>query len=456
MALGLGAEESTGPKGLVAHEWGTFTSVQGADGVLLDWRPLETSKLPNFVYNWQNPGLNRRSAGFPGFGKGIILTLQRMETPVIYFYSEHEESVDVAVKFPKGLITEWYPQAAKIGPSMVPVPAAVARIDNYAGQAGINPGFRLASLFDSAALTNSEVRWKHVMILPDHGDKVKLVRDSSGSHYFAARETDAAYLRLDSLERTNPQPELEKFLFYRGVGNFATPLRVTMDGREGQSQRRNGEGRLAESDAGEKITLANTGVEGIKHLYLLRVENGRGQYSRLDILRGGETWSARIEGSEQLVGLEELSRKLGADVAASLCSEGLYRREAEAMVKTWKDSWFAEDGVRVLYVLSREWTDRTLPITIRPTPKELVRVMVGRAEVLTPRLEQRLAEDVLKAGKNEAEGKEDLKAELKRLGRFGQPALALAMRGANPATSQAAWALYEASTNGKNANNRFE
>src|SRR4051812_11589503 len=36
----------------VAHEWGTFTSVQGADGALLDWRPLESSRLPKFVYDW--------------------------------------------------------------------------------------------------------------------------------------------------------------------------------------------------------------------------------------------------------------------------------------------------------------------------------------------------------------------------------------------------------------------
>src|SRR5580765_3936468 len=40
----------------VAHEWGTFTSVQGRDGVLLDWRPLETSQLPKFVYDWTRPG----------------------------------------------------------------------------------------------------------------------------------------------------------------------------------------------------------------------------------------------------------------------------------------------------------------------------------------------------------------------------------------------------------------
>src|SRR6516165_10723440 len=128
-ALFAGETPHSEARGLVAHEWGTFTSVQGADGMLLDWQPLETSKLPKFVYNWQNPGLNRRPAGIPGFGKGVVLTLQRMETPVIYFYSDREQSVDVSVKFPKGLITEWYPQAAQIGPSIAKLSRAVAELD---------------------------------------------------------------------------------------------------------------------------------------------------------------------------------------------------------------------------------------------------------------------------------------------------------------------------------------
>src|SRR5712671_3566310 len=82
--------------GYVAHEWGTFTSVQGADGVMLDWRPLETTRLPNFVYDWNHPGLNRQPAGGLGPKTGMI-TLQRMETPVIYFYSSKQQSVDVSV-----------------------------------------------------------------------------------------------------------------------------------------------------------------------------------------------------------------------------------------------------------------------------------------------------------------------------------------------------------------------
>jgi len=99
----------------VAHEWGTFTSVQGGDGVLLDWRPLETSRLPKFVYDWTRPGIGRQGPVL--LGKGAMVARQRMETPVIYFYSEQDQAVDVSVEFPQGLITEWYPQASLISPS---------------------------------------------------------------------------------------------------------------------------------------------------------------------------------------------------------------------------------------------------------------------------------------------------------------------------------------------------
>ncbi len=33
-----------------------------------------------------------------------------METPVIYFYSPREVVASVQVRFPYGVITEWYPE----------------------------------------------------------------------------------------------------------------------------------------------------------------------------------------------------------------------------------------------------------------------------------------------------------------------------------------------------------
>src|SRR5256886_17502247 len=36
---------------LVVHEWGTFTSIAGKDGVALEWRPLNgSSDLPKLVH----------------------------------------------------------------------------------------------------------------------------------------------------------------------------------------------------------------------------------------------------------------------------------------------------------------------------------------------------------------------------------------------------------------------
>src|SRR5829696_2529580 len=71
---------------LVVHEWGTFTSIAGKDGVALDWRPLNgPSDLPKFVHTLQggSRGLRHRVAG-----KESITARVRMETPVLYFYSD--------------------------------------------------------------------------------------------------------------------------------------------------------------------------------------------------------------------------------------------------------------------------------------------------------------------------------------------------------------------------------
>src|SRR3712207_6599477 len=59
------------PSALVVHEWGTFTSIAGKNGVAIDWRPLNgASDLPKFVYTIE------RNEGFRGnfrdSGKGSL------------------------------------------------------------------------------------------------------------------------------------------------------------------------------------------------------------------------------------------------------------------------------------------------------------------------------------------------------------------------------------------------
>jgi hypothetical protein len=439
LALAVGSLRlvaANSPEDYVAHEWGTFTSVQGADGVPIEWNPLETTQLPPFVYDWNKPGLNRRPAGaLRRDTKGIFVTLQRMETPVIYFYSDKARTVDVAVRFPQGLITEWYPQAGEIGPSAFPPNRLATALDGLVREAGLTPATTFASMFGKKGIPDSRIAWKNVRILPTK-EGTQFTREpptgESGNHYFAARETDSTGIEVRSPDHTRGGPEHEKFLFYRGVGNFKTPLQVTMNG-------------ATEND----IDLRNVGADELRHLFVLAVHHGRGKFSYAERVPAGEHVNVELNATRDLVPLNELVPAISEAMSEALGDEGLYAREARAMVKTWRESWFEEEGLRVFYVLPRAWTDAILPLTLDPHPRELVRVMVGRAEVISPKTEWELLKQIVHFAEPGASNRQQAIAEVKELGlgRFIQPAVRRVL-GNNPSRefNRTAWELVSAAT----------
>jgi hypothetical protein len=92
------------------------------------------------------------------------------------------------------------------------------------------------------------------------------------------------------------------------------------------------------------------------------------------------------------------------------------------MLNTWRDSWF-EEGLRVFYVLPRETVDAILPITIEPKPKELVRVLVGRAELITPEMERDVAAQLSKYEDPAPGAREAALREINKYGRFANTIL---------------------------------
>ena len=390
------AAQASVSSNLVVHEWGTFTSVQGANGDLLPWQSLLTSELPGFVYDWSKPGVNRGSLIR---GKVFMVTLQRMETPVIYFYSDQPVTADVSVAFPQGFITEWYPQATQIGPTFA--------VNSNAPSDGL--------------LRQSGVDWRNLEIIPntnsDASLQERLPHDASGSHYFSARETAANLVQANLTYSNSETNEFEKFLFYRGTGNFKTPLRVTID-------------------SNSVVSVENAGPQTLAHLFLLNIHDGQGTFGVMDELAASNsmTWlqlSAAPAEQWRQFPLSQFQTEIGNRMQAALVDEGLFADEATAMVNTWKDSWFREDGVRVLYMLPRPWTDDTLPMTLNPVPKTLTRVMVGRAEVITPTMEMNLFQLLTKAQNGDAAARIQVVDELKKLGRFASPAVQLAASHAN-------------------------
>src|SRR5262249_43254450 len=120
-------------------------------------------------------------------------------------------------------------------------------------------------------------------------------------------------------------------------------------------------------------------------------EGGKGAYAYRPALEPSQRVTGVIPSMESARPLDDFARALGDDLAARLVESGLYAKEARAMVNTWRHSYFQTDGVRVLFVLPQAWTDEFIPMQGEPRPKQTVRVMVGRVELLTPERE-RLAE----------------------------------------------------------------
>ena len=167
----------------LAHEWGTFTSVADEHGSAVEWATLlGPADLPCFVTRARD--IRKWAA------RGLV----RMETPVLYFYAQQPRTVSVHIDFPRGLITEWYPN-----------PLASTR--------QVQPEWDATKSID----------WAKVQLLP--GNDLSYPVTDGVSRYYAARNTDATPLRIGE--------EQEKMIFYRGLGDFEPPLRAkyTNDGR---------------------------------------------------------------------------------------------------------------------------------------------------------------------------------------------------------------------------------
>jgi hypothetical protein len=238
--------------------------------------------------------------------------------------------------------------------------------------------------------------------------------DGTQNHYFHARETDSALVQVHCPRGPKSGPLapagdfFEKFLFYRGVGNFELPLRL-------------------ESHDDETYELVNSGPDAVRSLFLVTVDGADVRFHEFDAVEsnGRLTLSQR----PQPATIDELAQS----VVAALVREGLFEKEARAMVNTWKSSWFGENGTRLLYMVPRRITDELLPLEITPRPDETVRVLVGRMEIMSTQAEARVIELVRKsavqrqAAQAETESGESAPyrwlPELDELGRFAEPAL---------------------------------
>jgi hypothetical protein len=218
---------------------------------------------------------------------------------------------------------------------------------------------------------------------------------AANDHYGRARETDSAI--VETLDAQNGS-HFEKFLFYRGLGNFELPIQLSALGND-------------------RFAVTNLADDASGALLLVQIENDRVRFARIDPIAPLSVVEINLPSAASTV--DHLAEAMAGELAAA----GLYEKEALAMVNTWRTSWFGENGTRLLYLVPGELTEKLLPLAVEPDPDELVRVLVGRLETVTPEDCQRLAHALAGSGADEKPTVDAVQAELASLGRFAEPAI---------------------------------
>ena len=216
------------------------------------------------------------------------------------------------------------------------------------------PGGFLTEWYPHADLQDTvekaTLHWPAVDIVPGPDPDYPVAGES---HYYAARATESTPLEVRGSDPTDPV-EHEKLLFYRGVGSFEIPIQAEVRGRQVEL-------RPSRTLAGV-VVFRNEGEGG----------DGLG-FEVIGTLEGPVTLDIpKLEGDP---------KALREAMHAELVAAGLFEAEASAMLETWQSLWF-EPGLRILYLVPPERTAELLPLAIDPAPDELVRVMVGRLDLL--------------------------------------------------------------------------
>ena len=203
------ADEPMNARPYVVHEWGTFTAMQGSDGVGLDGLQHEEEALPKFVYSRREVReCPLREYGYKGLEVDVKKVSKKMETPVIYFYSDDPLRVRTRVCFNRGLLTQWYPVSDLLGPAE--------------GQPDDGP-------LDMRSVEKSVLEWEIDVLAKGEGE---------GDEPWVADDDPWAFARIprSNMIRTVPRvkprigpTESERFIFYRGLGQFNLPLALGTD-----------------------------------------------------------------------------------------------------------------------------------------------------------------------------------------------------------------------------------
>ncbi len=331
---------------LVVHEWGTFTTLSSSSGEQYETPIHSLEALPDFVYHqkfkcryWDSK-FNAESELFANVEDANT----GMETPVVYFYSGTETEFRFDVQYQNGSVSSYYPRPSETEDFIVPV---------YNFQLKGHTGY---------------CSWKGKILAPDDPEATLTHSNQQANALWNhPRNVDANMVEVEG--------QKEKYLFYRGFANYSCPIEVQNDLQ----------GRVRVLNHMDKVLPFFICTEYVNGELLVH------HYGRLE--------PGACDGFSRNTQLDVVAADL---MIEALIEEGLYRKEAEAMLATWNESYFQTPGMKVFWIVPRPIIDELLPVTMNPVPKEFERAFFGRIEVMEAAFEKEIQDLMLSLEKDNA------------------------------------------------------
>ena len=325
-------------KTLEVHEWGTFTTMVTPDGRQLTGMEKEEEALPKFVHDMTGQGITVGKGFYPGFKPKNVTV--RMETPVIYFYSDKEVNFEVKVGFKGGVISQWYPF------NTTSFMQNKERVKKFLKDGNSSKEYGQI-VWDFAKPTYDESIWRGKVLSPYSEKSYSSPQSQETVTWVNPRHTDSNLIEIGR--------QVEKFIFYRGVASFEQGLKFN-----------------AQEDGVLKIQ--NHYGDTVPYVLVYEYKQGKKLIHWQGRLAADEKVDLKLNG--------EVDAKYHGRFIKALVDNGLFRKEAQSMLETWRHSYFEKPGLRVFYILPRKDVDEILPMTVKPKPEKLERVIVGKAEIL--------------------------------------------------------------------------
>lgn len=254
-----------------------------------------------------------------------------VDKPILYVYSKEQINMDVKAIVPKGMITQWWP-------------------------AGEN---NLTLLSDGINTTSKgKINWKNIKVLP-YGEKTYLKKTNIKHQpwWHLARETDSCILqnKYVNLKNNNIENQNEKFLFYRGQGRYTKPIKVKLSDNENKL---------------EIIKQKGKKSHNLSDLLVIKIKNGKALGHKINMKNVDKVNVDLTMTEANYYSVKHFKNKYKAIFKQMVYEDGLYEKEAEGMAEIWHETYFATDGIRVIYLLPKNTIDELIPLDIKYYKKD--------------------------------------------------------------------------------------